>query len=237
MSGKGLLPAAILFDLDGTLADSFAAIHEALEAASAQVGLPGHDLAWVRRHVGRGAVALVRDAVGEDAPADLLAEVGRLFDARYREIYLEHTPPVAGAREVVRVVAARTGGRVAVVSNKFSSFSRGWLERWEFAPSVALVVGPDTYGVAKPDPAVVAPILRLLGVGAAAALMVGDMAVDAATARAAGVPAVLVAAPGGAERDELEASGPVAVLESIRGLPVWLAANGEGWRGVGPLPG
>ena len=56
MAAELLRPAALLFDLDGTLADSFAGIRHALNAALRESGLPEFDLAWVRTHVGRGAV-------------------------------------------------------------------------------------------------------------------------------------------------------------------------------------
>lgn len=236
MIPRGPRPAAVLFDLDGTLADSFSAIHEALATVLADEGLPRRSPEWVRRHVGRGAVALVRDAVEEGAAEDRVAAVAGAFDARYRALYLERTPPVAGALTVVEAVAARTAGRVAVVSNKFSSLSRGWLERWGFAPSVAVVVGPDTYGVTKPDPATVRPVLQRFGVAPADALLVGDMAVDVSLGRAVGAPVVVVL--GGASRREvLEEAGPAAVLGSLAELPGWLAAHGRGWEGALPSPG
>jgi phosphoglycolate phosphatase-like HAD superfamily hydrolase len=64
----GLQPAALLFDLDGTLSDSFAAIARALNLALADHSLPEYDLAWVKRHVGRAPSSL-RDAVGDDPGA------------------------------------------------------------------------------------------------------------------------------------------------------------------------
>ncbi len=236
MSPLELRPAAVLFDLDGTLADSFSAIHAALAGVLAEEGLPPRSLEWVRRHVGRGAVALVRDAVEEGAAEDRVATVAGAFDARYRALYLERTPPVAGARAVVEAVAARTAGRVAVVSNKFSSLSRGWLERWGFAPSIAAVVGPDTYGVTKPDPATVRPVLARFGVAAADALLVGDMTVDVALGRAVGAPVVAVCG-GGSSRHVLEAAGPAAILGALAELPGWLAVHGRGWEGAAARPG
>jgi phosphoglycolate phosphatase len=227
LAGGALWPAALVFDLDGTLADSFAGIDLALNRALAECGLPARDLAWTRAHVGRGAAELVRDAV---APADeeVMREVGAAFARHYEMIYREHTPPLPGAAEVLALAAARTDGRVAIVSNKHARFSRGWLEHWGLARHVAIVTGPDTAGARKPEAGALLPVLAALGVAAADALLVGDMEVDAAAGRNAGVAVVLV--HGGATPSApLEALGAVAVLGSVAGLPAWLAAHGRGW--------
>ena len=220
-------PTAVVFDLDGTLADSFVAIDAALNRALVERGLPERDLEWTRRHVGRGAVELVRAAV---APADesVMPVVGAVFARHYEVIYLERTPPLPGAAEVLAHVAAGTGGRVAVVSNKYARLCRGWLEHWGLAVHVAVVSGPDTAGVRKPDAAALLPVLAALGTAPDEALLVGDMDVDAETGRNAGVAVVLLAGgatPPGALRD----AGALAVLSGLRELPGWLAANGRGW--------
>jgi phosphoglycolate phosphatase len=224
-----LRPAAVLFDLDGTLADSFAAIREALNAALREHGLPERDLPWVRTHVGRGAVELLRDAVGADRDEAVRRVVGARFGAVYREIYLEQTPPMPGAGEVLELVAARTLGKVAVVSNKYEELCRGWLAHWGLAPHVAVVVGPDTYGVRKPDPGSVLPALEGFDVRPGDALMVGDMEIDVSTANSAGIPVVAVHAEG-TVAGALLVAGAVAVLDTLRELPPWLARYGTGWR-------
>jgi len=224
-----LRPAALLFDLDGTLADSFAGIRHALNAALRESGLPEFDLAWVRTHVGRGAPALVRDAVGAGAEDALVRAVGGRFGEHYRASYLDLTPALPGAGEVLAYTAARTGGRVAVVSNKYEELSRAWLRHAGLAEHVAVVVGPDTYGVRKPDPGVVLPVLQAFGVRAADALVVGDMDVDVQTARAVGAPMVGVQADPAAAR-ALLAAGANAVVTALGDLPAWLERNGSGWR-------
>ena len=222
-------PAALLFDLDGTLADSFGGIRHALNAALREEGLPEFDLDWVRAHVGRGAPALIRDAVGSEADDALVRAVGVRFGGHYRATFLELTPPLPGAGEVLAHVAGRTGGRVAVVSNKYEDLSRAWLRHVGLAEHVAAVVGPDTYGVRKPDPAVLLPVLQRFGVGPADALVVGDMDVDVAAALAVGSPMVGVQGDPAAAR-ALLAAGATAVLGALGALPGWLEDNGTGWR-------
>jgi phosphoglycolate phosphatase len=224
-----LRPAAVLFDLDGTLADSFAAIARALNLALADHALPGHDLAWVKRHVGRGAAELLRDAVGEDPRSERLQAVGTSFGGHYRAIYLDETPPLDGASAVLAHAWERTGGRVAVVSNKYAALCRGWLEHWGLAPFVAVVLGPDVTGVHKPHPGAVLPALGAFGVGPADALLVGDMAVDAATGVNAGIPVVAVRSED-VDPGTLLAAGALAVIDRLADLPGWLAGHGDGWR-------
>ncbi len=236
MASEALRPAALLFDLDGTLADSFAGIRHALNAALREAGLPEFDLAWVRTHVGRGAPALVRDAVGAGAEEALVRSVGERFGAHYRASFLDLTPALPGAGEVLAHVASRTGGKVAVISNKYEELSRAWLRHAGLAEHVAAVVGPDTYGVRKPDPGAVMPVLRGFGVSPADALVVGDMDVDAATARAIGAPMVGVQAEEAAAR-ALLAAGAATVLPALGDLPAWLARNGSGWGYHAPAGG
>jgi len=234
MTAGNVVPAALLFDLDGTLADSFEGIQYALNAALRDEGFPERELGWVRAHVGRGAPALVLDAVGAEAGEAAARAVGGRFAHHYRSSYLERTPVLPGAREVLALAWERTGGRVAVISNKYEQLSRGWLRHVGVAEHVAAVVGPDTYGVRKPDPCAVLPVLLEFGVAPADALFVGDMEVDVATAAAVGAPAVGVQ-PDPREAERLLAAGAAAVLGTLTALPAWLADNGRGWRYDAPV--
>lgn len=227
MPARTLTPAAVLFDLDGTLADSFVGIQYALNAALREQGLPERELGWVKRHVGRGAVELVRDVLAGVEEARLRSFASR-FASVYRETYLERTPALPGAAEVLALVHARTGGRLAVVSNKYEELSRTWLRHAGLEPFVAVVVGPDTYGVRKPDPGALRPVLGAFGVEARDALVVGDMEVDIAAAEAVGARAVGIQAEAAAA-EALRLAGAAAVLERLGELPAWLAANGTGW--------
>jgi phosphoglycolate phosphatase len=226
--GLHLWPAAVVFDLDGTLADSFAAIALALDRALRDAGLPERGLEWTRAHVGRGAEFLVRSAVSPTADETAIRGVGDLFARHYREVYLDATPPIQGAADVLRHVAERTHGRVGVVSNKLASLCLGWLEHWGLGRLVATVSGPDTSGARKPDARALLPVLAELGVAPRDALLVGDMDVDVETGRNAGTPVVVVA--GGASPDGvLERAGALAVLPALAALPAWLVAHGRGW--------
>jgi len=233
MTAPAVVPAALLFDLDGTLADSFEGIQYALNAALRDEGFPERDLEWVKTHVGRGAPALVLDAVGAGAGEVNARRVGVRFADRYHASYLERTPVLPGAREALELAWVRTCGKVAVISNKYERFSREWLRHVGLAEFVARVVGPDTFGVRKPDPGAVLPVLDGFGVAPADALFVGDMEVDVAAALGVGAPVVGVS-PAEGDRERLLAAGATAVIAGLGELPAWLAENGRGWRYDGP---
>ncbi len=212
-------PELILLDLDGTLVDSFPAITEALNGALATFDAPPVGLEWVRRHVGRGARALVTDAA---AAADGALDIDRLLEAfrsAYGALHLGKTPPIPGVDATLRELADRSS--LALVSNKPVDWSRDLVRHLGWAPLFAAVEGPETAGARKPDPAMVQRVLGALGVPPDRSLLVGDMEVDVATARAAGVPLVGVASGARSETDLREAGAGV-VLPDLTALPAWL---------------
>jgi phosphoglycolate phosphatase len=208
-------PAAIrglIFDLDGTLVDSYAAIHASLNHARARHGLPALDEATVRRRVGRGLETLIAELVGESH----VAAGVRLFRERYAEVYREMTVALPGARETLRELHGE-GCRMTVASNKPARFGEPILAALGMRPYLVGVLGPDSVGSTKPEPAMLARCLDLLGLTAARAAYVGDMVLDVETARRAGVPVLLVGG-GSSTLDELRATGQ-PVLERLDRLP------------------
>lgn len=225
---KRLRPAAVIFDMDGTLADSFGAIAASLNHALGHFGLPTKDLQWVKYHVGHGAAQLVRAALGPQVSDEEVQRVGRVFGEHYQATYLEATPPMPGAADVLQFVWGKTGGKVAVASNKYATLSRRWLDHWGLARWVSVVVGPDNAGTRKPDGAFLQKALQLLGVAPEDALYVGDMEVDVEAGRAAEVPVVGLAGPSRSP-NELWAAGAFFVIEDLRALQTLLKEEGWGW--------
>jgi len=213
-------PELLIFDLDGTLVDSFPGIHRALGLALEELGGAPRDLEWVRRHVGRGARALMVDAaVGLD-PDELLDR----FRVHYDSVVLAQTPPYAGVVHMLETLAP--GHLLAIASNKPHRWVTGLVEHLGWGSLFAAVADPETAGVHKPDPAMVLAVLRRLGVAPDRALLVGDMPVDAETGRNAGVPVVGVTS-GVADEATLLEAGCIAVLGSAASLPTWLGGIPE----------
>lgn len=206
----------VVFDLDGTLIDGYAAIADALSFAMDRMGLPALSSREVRSMVGHGLEKLLEQAVG----AERSVEGVRLFRERYPEVAVAKSHLLPNVEGVLALLAQR-GHRMAVASNKPARFSRMILDAKGVGPRFCAVGGPDEETAAKPDPAMLRGLMRVAGADAAGTVVVGDMEVDSEFARAAGCRVVLI--PGGSRsREELSAVEADALLESIRDLPDWL---------------
>ncbi len=179
---------AALFDFDGTLADSFAAITSSTNHVRASYGLPPLPEAEVRKYVGYGLAHLMADLM-PGAPIDEAV-------ARYREhhsrVMVAETRLMPSVAETIPQLANR-GLRLGVCSNKRVEFTRELVRTLGLGDYFACVLGPDDVGNRpKPNPAMLLEGLNRLGVSRDEAVYVGDMIVDVQTARAAGVPVWLI---------------------------------------------
>jgi phosphoglycolate phosphatase len=198
---------AVLFDFDGTLADSFAAITASTNHVRAAYGLPPLPEREVRVHVGYGLPHLLRNLVPE-APED---DAVRLYREHHQGVMFTHTRLMPGVGETIPELARR-GYRLGVCSNKRVEFTRQLVSAVGLGAFFAVVLGPDDVaGRAKPDPAMLLQGLARVGASAADAVYVGDMAIDVRTARAAAVPVWLVLG-GAAGEEDAAAAGPDRVL-------------------------
>ncbi len=209
----------IIFDLDGTLIDSYAAITASLNHVRAHYDLAPLDADFVRLRVGRGLESLVAEFVGDER-----VERGvKLFRERYSELYLEITQPLGGARVSLKQVHD-SGYRLAVASNKPARFSKPILDHLSIGAFVSCVAGPDTVGATKPDPRMLRHCMSRLELIPAETLYVGDMLLDVESADRAAVEVALVCG-GSATREELQSANR-PVLDSIAELPDWLNTQG-----------
>ncbi len=209
-------PRFVVFDLDGTLIDGYAAIGDALGYAMERLGFAALPDAAVRGMVGHGLEKLVEEAVG----AERAAEGVRLFRERYPQVAVQKSHLLPGVTEAI-VALGHSGHPMAVASNKPEAFSRMILEAKGVGRSFRAVAGPDRQTPAKPDPTMLRRLMNEAGQPAYETVVVGDMEVDFEFARAAGCRVVLI--PGGSRsREELAALTPDAMLARIADLPEWL---------------
>jgi phosphoglycolate phosphatase len=184
-------PRAVLFDLDGTLLDSAPDLAAAANAMLAELGRPARDPATIATYIGKGIPKLVeRTLTGapDDAADPALA-------ARALPIYERHYAVEMGRRTVVfpHVIEGLralhgAGLPLACITNKAERFALDILRRTGLDGFFAVVVCGDTVARKKPDPEPVLLACARLGVRPADALMIGDSANDAESARAAGCP-------------------------------------------------
>jgi 2-phosphoglycolate phosphatase len=205
-------PRAVVFDFDGTLADSYAAITASVNHVRAGHDLPPLPEAEVRKHVGRGASYLIEHTIGTgDVEADL---------ARYREhhpsVMLSGTRLLPGAREAISALKS-TGRQLGLCSNKPLPFSLAILAHFGLREMFDVILGPEDVPRPKPAPDMLTLALHKLKVAPADALYIGDMSVDIQTARAAGVPVWVV--PTGSESEAaLRQAAPDRLLRDLSEL-------------------
>lgn len=202
----------VLFDLDGTLVDSYDAIAASLNHARAAFGEAPFSLATVKRMVGHGLESLIEEALG---PARV-AEGVRLFREHYDRICLDATRPLPGVLPTVAELRRR-GYRMGVASNKPARFGRPIVDRLGLGQHLDAVLGPDLVSRPKPDREMVDRLLELLGLEAAQVVYVGDMGVDVETCRNAGIPCWLIAS-GSCSVEELRAAGGDRLLDRFDDL-------------------
>lgn len=209
-----------LFDFDGTLADSFAAITSSTNHVRANYGLPPLSQAEVSKFVGYGLANLMAD-LAPGAPVDEAV-------ARYREhharVMVSETRLMPGVAEALPELARR-GVLMGVCSNKRVEFTRELVRALGLSAYFACVLGPDDVDQRpKPDPAMLLEGLKRLNVSADETVYVGDMIVDVQTARAAGVPVWIVTSDGSGVFAPADGVQPDRVLRTFAEVPGLLAA-------------
>ncbi|MEM6487426.1 MAG: phosphoglycolate phosphatase [Pseudomonadota bacterium] len=177
---------AVVFDLDGTLVHSAPDIHAAANAVLAEIGRPPLSLDQVCGFIGNGVVKLIERALAATGGVrDLDTAVAR-FRAIYGAAPARLTQPYEGVRACLSALR-RADLALAVCTNKPEAPARAILQALDLSAPFPVVVGGDTVGVAKPDPAPLLACLGALGVGVGDTLFVGDSETDEDTAQRAGV--------------------------------------------------
>jgi phosphoglycolate phosphatase len=178
----------VVFDLDGTLADTLATIAGVANFALRSLDLPEHPRDAYRTMVGDGIVVLCRRALPADRP-DLEGEMLARVRARYADHYLDGARLYDGMRELLLDLKQR-GARLAVLSNKPDELTRKTIVGLGVGELFDTVAGQREGVAPKPDPAGAHAVRLALDLPAHEILFVGDTAIDMKTARAAGFPSV-----------------------------------------------
>ena len=176
----------IIFDLDGTLADSKLDLAHSVNATREHYGLPLLDGELVSSYVGNGAPVLIRRALGPEYTEAEIQRALEFFLAYYREHMLDHTTLYPTVRESLDRLRA-AGVTLSVLTNKPVRFSQEILAGLGVGGHFFRVYGGNSFEQKKPDPAGVHSLLAESGVPREQAILVGDSAVDVLTARNAGV--------------------------------------------------
>lgn len=185
----------VVFDLDGTLIDTAPDLTASLNHVLTELGRPTVPEDSVRHMVGHGARMLLKRGLAASGPEPSDDEVEGLMPA-FLDFYGEHVAdrsvPFPGMEAALDELAAE-GARFAICTNKPEALSVSLILALGLAHRFPVIVGADTLPVRKPDPRTLAHAVSMLGGDLDRTVYIGDSETDLKTARAAGVPVILVA--------------------------------------------
>jgi phosphoglycolate phosphatase len=220
-------PAAILFDLDGTLVDSVFDLADALNRALTDFGLPNRDINQIRSWIGNGAKTLLIRAIsgkanpGTGTPAVHFLEFDDLYTAfkyYYSERVYKSSQLYPGVLETLESLRSRDI-KLAVVTNKPEVLAEKLLTEAGLRSFFGVVVGGDSLAVKKPDPAPLVYACAQLSVSTDQTVMVGDSASDIGAANAINMP-VLAASWGYTQGLDLTKANVTAIIRRFTEIPV-----------------
>lgn len=173
---------AIIFDLDGTVADTISAIREGVNLTMEQLGYPTHTDADIRRFINHGARELIRQSLPEEEGKDAarVDEALDVYQGMYERTYKNTNLCYDGMVEAMTALAKTH--KLAILSNKQDRMVKG-LAAQLLPEGVVMIAQGQIEGVpTKPDPTAVWEICRRMGVDPAECAFVGDSDVDMHTA-------------------------------------------------------
>jgi phosphoglycolate phosphatase len=182
----------IVFDLDGTLVDTAPDLISALNFVLDREGLPPVPLHSARNLIGGGARKLIERGLESEGRAMTVRDIDRMtaeFIDHYAENIAVASRPFEGLERALDDL--RAGGcRLAVCTNKLEWLSKRLLDQLQLSSRFAAICGADTFGVSKPDPAILKQTVARAGGELSSTIMVGDAGTDIGVARRAGVPVI-----------------------------------------------
>jgi phosphoglycolate phosphatase len=182
----------IVFDLDGTLVDTAPDLISALNYILGREGLPAVPLHLARNMIGAGARRLLERGLELDGRSIGPEDIDRLtkdFIDYYAAHIADASRPFEGLEAALDDLSAR-GYRFAVCTNKLEWLSKRLLDQLGLSERFSAICGADTFGVSKPDPAILRQTVVRAGGVLSSAIMVGDAGPDVGVARRAGIPVI-----------------------------------------------
>lgn len=202
----------VIFDLDGTLIDSYQAIYLSFQHTYINMGLQPLPFDEVKRAVGYGLSITFRELLGEERVPEAL----RLFRQKYEEVYRQNTYLLPGAPKVLEALQERRI-KLAIASNKLGRFSREIFQHFGMDQLFAIILGDEDVLQNKPHPEMLFYAIEKMGLRNEEVVFLGDSLIDIQTGKNAGV-RVFAIPTGVTIREELEKARPALILNNLLDL-------------------
>lgn len=214
----------VVFDLDGTLANTLTDLANAVNFALAQQNLPTYPVDDYRHFVGNGIDNLIRVTMADAYTPEGAVKAKASFQAYYADHCTDFTVAYDGVEELLERLTA-DGIATAVISNKPDRFVPEILGKLYPRHSFLCAWGQQDRFPRKPSPEALEALISQNGFRKAETLYVGDSNVDVAFAHNAGVQ-VCGVSWGFRGADELREAGADSIVNSAEELYEWLTENG-----------
>ncbi len=204
----------VVFDLDGTLADTKKDLALSVNAMREHMGLGPLSLEAVTSYVGHGVTVLMKRALGDQARDGEVEKGLTFFLDYYAHHLLDNTIAYPGVREALEGLGSR---KLVILTNKPTRFSREIIAGLGLASYFFEIYGGDSFPLKKPHPMGIKTLMSCVSIPAEKTLIVGDSDTDVLTGRNAGVWTCGVTYGFGPQA--LEEAGPDILLDNLRDLP------------------
>ncbi len=183
----------LIFDLDGTIADTIYGIRDGVNLAMDKYSLPRRDYEQIRKAIGNGSRELIRLSIPEDRRLDsaFVDTVHADYDSLYERTYANLDGCYPYMREALHTLHAR-GYTLAVLSNKQDEYVKKIVDML-FPDGIISLAAGQTKLPKKPDATVPHMIAKMFGAQPQECAFIGDSEVDVQTAKNAGMYSVACA--------------------------------------------
>ena len=189
----------VLFDLDGTLIDTAPDLMNAHNHVMNKYGYETKSTEDIRKLVGKGSASLIGRSVWGQAKKefskvndqDIKKEMVKEFIEYYRKNIAVESKPVNGVLEFLKW-AKKNNISMGVCTNKQEYLSVNLLKKLKIYDYFEYIAGSDTFDYCKPDPRHLTNVIEIMQGDIKKSLMIGDSETDAESAKAAGVPFILL---------------------------------------------
>lgn len=212
---------AVLFDLDGTFADTAPDLGATLNRLRAAHGLPAVPLAELRAFTSQGVRGMLRAGMGIATDDPRYAPLHTQYLSIYAEHLCEDTVLFPGMAELVARLEAR---RLpwGIVTNKSARFTLPLMERLGYRHRAATIVSGDSTPTPKPAPAPLLLAAREAGVDPAGCVFVGDDKRDVVAGRAAGMQTIAVRYGYLGDGEPIENWGADHIFDDVEEITDWI---------------
>lgn len=189
----------ILFDLDGTLADTAPDLMKAHNHVMNKFGFSSRNIDEIRNLAGRGAAVMIgrsiwksaRKEISKITDNEIKQNMTKEFLDYYKKNLVVDSKLINGVYEFLNW-SKKNNISMAVCTNKQENLAVEFLKKIKIYDYFEYVAGGNTFDYCKPDPRHITSILEIIGGNIKKTIMIGDSENDAEAAKAAGVPMILL---------------------------------------------